>query len=98
MQYEVCSRESACSEYLHAECEAGRVIGPLDPSSHPQVHTSRFGVMPKSAPGKWRLVIDMSSLEGGSVNDGMKEPWCLLSYTTVIDAVHVIMAYGREYN
>ena len=22
-------------KYLHAECEAGRVIGPLDPSSHP---------------------------------------------------------------
>ena len=37
-------------EYLHVECEAGRGIGPLDPSSHPQVHTSRFGVMPKSAP------------------------------------------------
>ena len=38
------------SEYLHVECETGRVIGPLDPSSHPQVYTSRFGVVPKSAP------------------------------------------------
>ena len=37
-------------EYLHVEFEAGRVIGPLDLSSHPQVHTSRFGVIPKSAP------------------------------------------------
>ena len=27
----------------------------------------------------------MSSLEGGSVNDGIKEPWCSLSYPTVID-------------
>ena len=66
-------------KYLHTECEAGRVIGPLDPSSHLQVHTSRFGVIPKSAPGKWRLIVDISFLEGGSVNDGMKEPWCLLS-------------------
>ena len=54
-------------KYLHAECEVGRVIGPLDPSSHLQVHTSRFGVIPKSAPGKWRLIVDMSFLEGGSV-------------------------------
>ena len=27
-------------DYLHTECEAGRIIGPLDPSCHPQVHTS----------------------------------------------------------
>ena len=37
-------------EYLHVEFEAGRVIDPLDLSSHLQVHTSRFGVIPKSAP------------------------------------------------
>ena len=50
-------------DYLRAECEAGRIIGlpsHLDPSSHPQVHTNRFGVIPKSTPGKWRLVVDMS--------------------------------------
>ena len=35
-------------EYLHVECETGRMIGLLDPSSHPQIHTSRFGVIPKS--------------------------------------------------
>ena len=37
----------------------------------------------------------MSSLEGGSVNDGIKEPWCSLSYATVIDAACGITAYGR---
>ena len=64
------------SEYLRTECEAGRVIGPLYSSSYPQVHihTSRFGVIPKSRPVKWRLIVDMSSQEGGSVNDGIKEP------------------------
>ena len=81
-------------EYLHAECEVGRVIGSLDPSSHLHVHTSRFGVVPKSVPGNG----DMSFLEGGSVYDWMKEPCCLLSYATVIDAVCGITAYGREYS
>ena len=28
-------------EYLRMKCEAGRVIGPLDPSSHPQVYTDK---------------------------------------------------------
>ena len=64
------------SEYLRMECEAGRVISPLYSSSYPQVHihTSRFGVVPKSMTGKWRLIVDMSSQEGGSVNDEIKEP------------------------
>lgn len=40
-------------DYLAEECSLGRVLGPLDPGSVPQVHTSRFGVIPKSTPGKW---------------------------------------------
>lgn len=54
-------------EYLANECSKGRVLGPLDPSQYPQVHTSRFGVIPKSTPGEWRLILDMSHPEGSSV-------------------------------
>ena len=37
----------------------------------------------------------MSSSEGSSVNDGIKEPWCSLFYATVIDTACGIIAYGR---
>ena len=37
----------------------------------------------------------MSSPEGGSVNDGIKEPWFSLSYAMVTDAAREITAYGR---
>ena len=83
-------------DYLRTECEAGRVLGPLDPSCHQDIHTSRFGVIPKSTPGKWRLIVDMSSPEGSSVNDGIREAWCSLSYATVTDAARGITAYGRD--
>ena len=57
-------------EYLASELEAGRVVGPLDLQKYPQVQVSPFGVIPKShQPNKWRLIVDLSSPEGKSVND-----------------------------
>ena len=83
------------NEYLMAECCEGRVLGPLDPSGLPHVHTSRIGVIPKSTPGKWRLIVDMSSPEGFSVNDGIPEALCSLSYVTINDAVQGVLAYRQ---
>ena len=55
------------TQYLESECRAGRVVGPLSIEEFPFVHISRFGVIPKSTPEKWRLIVDMSSPEGGSI-------------------------------
>lgn len=41
----------------------------------PQVHTSRIGVIPKKhQPGKFRLIVDLSSPRGKSVNDRIGAP------------------------
>ena len=37
--------------YLTKECSEGRVLGPLDLSQYPFVHTSRIGVIPKGSSG-----------------------------------------------
>ena len=38
----------------------------------PMNSISPFGVIPKGhTPGKWRLIVDLSSPKGGSVNDGI---------------------------
>ena len=79
-------------DYLAEECAQGRVMGPFDPGSLPQVHTNRFGVIPKSTPGKWRLIVDLSSPEGGSVNDGIAQDFCSLKYIGVEEAAHEILA------
>ena len=36
---------------------------------------NRFGVIPKGSTGKWCTIVDLSYLEGGSVNDGMQAEW-----------------------
>ena len=82
-------------EYLAAECGAGRVLGPFDPARFPLVHTSRFGVIPKGSSGKWRLIVDMSSPEGASINDGITESLASLSYVGVDDAAEGVVSYGR---
>ncbi len=56
--------------YLHKELQEGRIVGPLHQSEFPTVHVSPCGVRPKSEPGKWRLIVDLSSPRGASVNDG----------------------------
>ena len=83
------------SEYLASECCEGRVLGPLDPSQFQYVHRSQFGVVPKSTPGKWRLIVDLSSPDGKSVNDGVSVPRCSLSYVRVEDAVQGVVATSR---
>ena len=83
-------------EYLAMECKLGRVIGPLDPAVFPHIQVNRFGVIPKPhQPGKWRLIVDLSYPEGGSVNDGIAPELCSLRYPSVDDAVKVVLSLGR---
>ena len=77
-------------KYIAEECAEGRLLGPFSPDSLPSVQVSRFGVIPKSTPGKWRLILDLSSPEGQSVNDGIDPELCSLSYVSVDDAAQAI--------
>ena len=80
--------------YLEEEMAAGRVVGPLEMGSVQGVQISPFGVIPKSQPGKWRLIVDLSSPQGKSVNDGIRKEWCSLVYTSVDDVVKIIRGLG----
>ena len=52
-------------------------------------------VIPKPhQPGKWRLIVDLSSPRGKSVNDGIDPLLCSLSYARLDDAVLRILKVG----
>ena len=56
-------------KYLDKEVVASCVA---KASSAEGIHCSPFGAIPKkSKPGQWRLILDLSSPEGHSVNDGI---------------------------
>ena len=51
-----------------------------------------FGVIPKQGrPGKWCLIVDLSSPEGMSINDGINAEYCSITYASVDDAVKMIL-------
>ena len=87
-------RPEVIHSYLLKEQENGRIIGPLDSSSCPPVHCSPFGVIPKKGKGTWRMIIDLSSPKGMSINDGIDETWSSLSYVTVDMAAAKIRQLG----
>ncbi len=50
----------------------------------------------KHQPGKYRLIVDLSSPAGKSVNDGIAKEVCSLSYTKIDDIVDCILELGRS--
>ena len=86
----------AVSSYLSEEVARGRlkVVSTLHPLR--EVHTSPIGIIPKAnQPGKFRLIVDLSSPQGGSVNDGISPDLCSLSYSSVSRAAAMVRACGK---
>ena len=86
---------SVIDAYLETEVSCGRVAGPFTMPPFPDLHISPFGVVPKSnQPGKWRLILDLSSPDGHSVNDGIPKTPFSVQYVTVDSFIDGIMARG----
>jgi len=73
------------------------MLGPFPSTDHlPHLHISRFGVIPKGHnTGKFRLITDLSSPTGRSVNDGIDSELCSLVYTKVDEVVAQAAVRGR---
>lgn len=69
------------SDAIQTELVAQRLVE-LSPQEATalNIHCSPIGMIPrKNKPGKWRLIVDLSSLSGASVNDGISKDMCTLS-------------------
>ena len=83
--------------YLQSEVQTGRVAGPFSQPVLPVLHVSRFGVIPKRhQPGKWRLILDLTSPAGHTVNDGIVGEDYSLQYMKVDDIIAGIMRLGQS--
>jgi hypothetical protein len=81
--------------HIGTELSKGRVIGPFTDPPVPNLHCSPFGVIPKkNQPGKWRLILDLSSPDSHSVNDGIPPELYSLWYIRVDDAIAALVRLG----
>ena len=84
-------------QYLEEEALLGRIIGPIPPKLAPGgTQISPIGVIPKSSqPGRWRLIVDLSSPHNMSVNDGIEAELCSLQYLRLDEVTEYIAKSGR---
>ena len=73
------------SSYLHEELRLNRVVRMSTREAEDLgIHCSPFRVIPKKhKPGRWRLIVDLSSPPGTRVNNGIDKEMCSMSYTSV---------------
>ena len=87
---------SVIDDYLHGELAKGRIACPFSSPLLLHLHISRFGVIPKKhQPGKWRLILNLFSPDGHSVNDGIRKDPFMVQYMKVDDTIDGIMSLGR---
>ena len=82
-------------DYLAFEVARGRVAGPFPSPPLPNLQVSSFGVIPKKGqPGKWRLIVDLSSPHGSSVNDGIDPDEFSMHYIHLDQIINMIAKHG----
>uniref|UniRef100_A0A1X7UTD7 Uncharacterized protein n=1 Tax=Amphimedon queenslandica TaxID=400682 RepID=A0A1X7UTD7_AMPQE len=78
-------------DYIAEEVRWGRLVP--TPSA---LQVSPIGIIPmKSSPGKFRMIVDLFSPKGHSINDAINPPLCSLHYATVANAARRVMACGQ---
>ena len=89
-------RPEVISSFLEVELRAGRVLGPVEHELARVMQVNRFGLVPKGhQSSKWRLIVDLSSPKGFSVNDRIEPSLCSVHYTSVDEACERVVAKGR---
>ena len=73
-------------------------MGPLCQSDLTGIHTrlSPIGLVPKSEPNQWRMIVDLFFPLGRGVNDGISSTLASVSYSSVDDDVRRILHLGKR--
>ena len=90
----VAKNPEVVSRYIEKELAQGK-LRRLEPAEVSAVHKSPIGFIPKAGqPGKFRLIVDLSSPVQFSVNDGIPRDLCSLEYASVDQAVSMVASLG----
>ena len=80
--------------YLTEELKYGSIAGPFESCPIKNLQINSFGVIPKSTPGKWRLVTDLSYPAEHSVNSLIPNEEAEVKYKGIPDSISKIMSVG----
>lgn len=72
-------------EKLNCELEAGRILGPYPSTQLPGFVFSPLYAIPKSQPGKYRLIHNLSHPKASSINDNIPDNLKHVQYCSIMD-------------
>ena len=93
-----CNNPDIVSDYLAREVASHRMWKCPMGVRPKGVHISPLGLIPKkNKPGKWRMIVDLSSPWGSSINDGISSDVASLQYTSIDDLAALVVSEGKGY-
>ena len=81
---------------IDREVSLGRIAGPFLSQPLPHFRCSPMGLVPKQTPGEFRLIHNLSSPIGKSVNDFIDPAGTTVSYTSFDEAITMIAGLPRS--
>ena len=79
---------------LEEEVKLGRVAGPFDIPPIDNLIVSPIGLVPKSTPGEFRLIFDLSYPHGASINSGISKEDSSVIYTNFDEVIRMVREEG----
>ena len=89
------ARSALALEKLTKEVHLGRMAGPFISSPIPNLKISPIGLVPKSEPGSFRLIHNLSYPSTTSVNEGIDKQYCSVRYSSFDDAIQLVVRAGK---
>ena len=89
------SQPAAVSSAIAKEVNRGHTAGPFESSPFASLHCSPLGAVPKKD-GSHRLILDLSSPRGSSINEGISPDLYSVKYSNFDDAVTLVTTVGAN--
>lgn len=84
---------NAVTEALMKEVSRGHTAGPFSSPPLPTLQCSPLGLVPKKD-GSWRIIMDLSSPRGSSINEFISKEDYTLHYATFDQALALVSSFG----
>ena len=79
---------------ISKELAAKRIAGPFCKPPFNSFQINPIGIVPKKIPGSFRMITNLSSPAGTSINDNIDDIFSNVSYTSIEEAIKLIISAG----
>ena len=81
---------------ISKELSANRIAGPFKKTPFESFQINPIGIVPKKTPGSFRMITNLSSPSGTSINDNICDVFSNVTYVSFDEAIKVIISAGSQ--